>query len=437
MASWKKVLVSGSNIEVAAVTASAVPAIGSTSGNNVLLIDTTGGGFNQITPGQFQASLGQYAYTASADSGTSIVIGAADTLDIAGGAGIETTIVSNSGAEITVDLDYTGSNNFIEIATDLEGTSIATTDTIIYNDATDGNIKKGLVSDLPFSNNSGTVTSVAISGTDGIDVDSGSPITTSGTITLGLSNVPNASLANSSITVTAGSGLTNGGAVSLGSTVTLDVGAGTGITVNANDVALKNAGSLSNNTAPLWDSGNGQFIDSSITEAASVVTIAAGLEVGAPTGTALTGEIYTQNGVVVETGGLQVLAGDSTFAEDVTINGDLTVNGTTTTIDTTNLLVADKFALFASGSDGTTDGGIIVQQGATTGYALGVDGSADRWGLQNNLGPTATSITPDAYMVTAEASTGAPSTAPVYGGSSTGYGNIHVNTSSGEIFIYS
>jgi len=32
----------------------------------------------------------------------------------------------------------------------------------------------------------GTVTSVAISGTDGIEVDSGSPITTSGTITLGV-----------------------------------------------------------------------------------------------------------------------------------------------------------------------------------------------------------------------------------------------------------
>ena len=36
----------------------------------------------------------------------------------------------------------------------------------------------------------GTVTSVAVTGTDGIDVDSGSPITSSGTITLGLSNVP-------------------------------------------------------------------------------------------------------------------------------------------------------------------------------------------------------------------------------------------------------
>ena len=40
----------------------------------------------------------------------------------------------------------------------------------------------------------GTVTSVAISGTDGIDVDSGSPITTSGTITLGLSGIGDAAI---------------------------------------------------------------------------------------------------------------------------------------------------------------------------------------------------------------------------------------------------
>jgi hypothetical protein len=60
---------------------------------------------------------------------------------------------------------------------------------------------------------SGTVTSVAISGTDGIDVDSGSPITASGTITLGLSNIANDKLANSSITI-------NGSAISLGGSVT-------------------------------------------------------------------------------------------------------------------------------------------------------------------------------------------------------------------------
>ena len=163
-----------------------------------------------------------------------------DSVSISAGTGLTGggTIASNR----TISIDYTGTDNFIDSATNLEGTSIATTDTIIYHDATDNNVKKGLVSDLPFTNTSGTVTSVAISGSDGIDVDSGSPITSSGTIALGLSNVPNSSLANSSVTVTAGSGLANGGSVSLGSSVTLNVGAGTGIQVNTNDIALDYAG---------------------------------------------------------------------------------------------------------------------------------------------------------------------------------------------------
>jgi len=163
-----------------------------------------------------------------------------DSVSISAGTGLSGggTIASNR----TLSLDYAGTDNFIDSATNLEGTSISTSDTIIYHDATDNNVKKGLVSDLPFTNTSGTVTSVAISGSDGIDVDSGSPITSSGTIALGLSNVPNSSLANSSVTVTAGNGLANGGSVSLGSSVTLNVGAGTGIQVNANDIALDYAG---------------------------------------------------------------------------------------------------------------------------------------------------------------------------------------------------
>jgi len=57
----------------------------------------------------------------------------------------------------------------------------------------------GWQSETPATPGTGTVTSVAITGTDGIDVDSGSPITSSGTITLGLSSIPNASLANYSV----------------------------------------------------------------------------------------------------------------------------------------------------------------------------------------------------------------------------------------------
>lgn len=413
MASWKKVLVSGSNIEVAAITGSDIPTIGSTSGNNVVMVDTTNGGFNQITPGQFQASLGQYAYTASADSGTSIIIGSADTLDIAGGDAITTSIVASSGAEITVDLN-TGSAHFTS------GVSNEVFDAANFVDS----------SEIDFTVTAGSsVTAALING-----------------------SIANARLANSSITVTAGAGLTDGGSVSLGGSTTLNIGAGTGITVNANDIAV-NYGALAG-TAVEGDTTitvNGTSNEIEITGTAAqalgggpsytiglpdAVEITNNLKVGPATGGAPVGGIITDGKIIVEDSGINV-TGDSQFNDNVTIAGDLTVDGTTTTIDTTNLLVADKFALFASGSDASTDGGIIVQQGATTGYALGVDASVDRWGLQNNLGPAATAITPDAYMVTAEASAGAPSAAPVYGGASTGYGNIHVNTSSGEIFIYS
>ena len=42
------------------------------------------------------------------------------------------------------------------------------------------------LTNLPSGGGSGTVTSVAVTGSDGIEVDSGSPITTSGTIALGV-----------------------------------------------------------------------------------------------------------------------------------------------------------------------------------------------------------------------------------------------------------
>ena len=74
----------------------------------------------------------------------------------------------------------------------------------------------------PTTGGAGSVTSVAIAGTDGIDVDSGSPITGSGTITLGLSSIPNSSLANSSVTV-AGQTVALGASATVGITDLSDV----------------------------------------------------------------------------------------------------------------------------------------------------------------------------------------------------------------------
>lgn len=139
--------------------------------------------------------------------------------------------------------------------------------------------------------------------------------------------------------------------------------------------------------------------------------------------------------------GNQIKASDNTTAitlngANVTVAGDLTVNGTTTTVDTANLIVEDKFALFASGSDTNTDGGIIVQQGASSGYALGVDASANRWALQDNAAHDAISITPDAFMGVIQEGTANPASDPRYGGA-TGYGTIFVDSNTGNIWIYS
>jgi hypothetical protein len=124
----------------------------------------------------------------------------------------------------------------------------------------------------------------------------------------------------------------------------------------------------------------------------------------------------------------------------VVISQDLTVNGTTTFINTQNLYVEDRFVLLASGSATATDGGIVISAAANgNGFGFGYDASADRWALEDAMNPTgsAFSATPTSYIVSAQSSTGAPATDPAYGGSTTGWGNIHVDTNTGEIFIYS
>jgi hypothetical protein len=139
-------------------------------------------------------------------------------------------------------------------------------------------------------------------------------------------------------------------------------------------------------------------------------------------------------------GSTLALTGDQTVSGNVTVEGDLTVNGTTTTLNTQNLFVEDKFVLLASGSVTATDGGIVIAASASgTGYGFGYDASADRWALEDNLHATGSSFsaTPTSYIVSAQSSTSAPAADPAYGGSTTGWGNIHVDTNTGEIFIYS
>ena len=90
---------------------------------------------------------------------------------------------------------------------------------------------------------------------------------------------------------------------------------------------------------------------------------------------------------------------DDITVNDAVVQGDLIVNGTASFANTENLLVADRFVLFASGSTATGDGGIVVQQGTQdVGELFGFEATAARWGVDTAFNASDSSFTPEAYM---------------------------------------
>lgn len=86
-----------------------------------------------------------------------------------------------------------------------------------------------------------------------------------------------------------------------------------------------------------------------------------------------------------------------TISNDAVINGDLTVNGTTTTLNTTNSALQDKFILLNSGSADPDEGGLIVDAGGGAGAALIYDAGDARWGFNASVNATATTANSEAY----------------------------------------
>lgn len=171
-----------------------------------------------------------------------------------------------------------------------------------------------------------------------LSTSSASGLSLSGT-TLSLSAIPNSSLANSSVTYSSGNGLTGGGEVALGGSATFNIGAGTGITVNANDIEISGADSLTSNTLTKWDSG-GELVDSLVSDDGTTVTI----------------------------------------------GGNLTVTGTTTTVNTETINLADNIILLNSNETGapTQDSGIEIERGTSSNVSFLWDESATRWTTGSN-----------------------------------------------------
>ena len=127
-------------------------------------------------------------------------------------------------------------------------------------------------------------------------------------------------------------------------------------------------------------------------------------------------------------------SGTTTIGNNLVVNNDLTVNGDLTTIATTNTLVEDQLMFLGTGSAGTNkDVGIIAQSGSTDkqGSAFYQDTTSQRWSVAKSVNNNATAITPLQFVTTVKTDTVNPDTTS----GSYGAGEMHVNTSTGEIWI--
>ena len=130
-------------------------------------------------------------------------------------------------------------------------------------------------------------------------------------------------IAHSGVTLTADAGLTGGGTIA--ASRTFAVGAGDGITVNANDVAV--------------------------------------------------------NATVVRTAGTQTIAGAKTFSNDAIFSGNITVNGSQTIVNTETLTVDDNIIILNDNEAGTPsqNAGIEVERGTSTNVQLRWKEDGDVW----------------------------------------------------------
>jgi len=118
------------------------------------------------------------------------------------------------------------------------------------------------------------------------------------------------------------------------------------------------------------------------------------------------------------------------------ITGNLTVEGTASFQNQENLQVADRFILMASGSSTAGDGGIVIQQGTQdVGELFGFDANLTRWAVTSSFDASTSTFVPDAFMATIVegAANQSASAAP------TRYqakGNIFVSANA-DIFMYS
>jgi hypothetical protein len=399
MATWKKVVVSGSSAELAALKVdnltSGSVVIGGGSTNNLGVRSINGNGAISATTEVTGVSMtGSFSGSFSGVIQGGTVIGSADT--------------ANTASKITITDTTTGTGPYYPVF--VAGTagaqfSLVDSATFTYNATT---------------NTLTTTASFAISASTANSANSATSAT----------NATSASLAATASRV-ANSLTLGGGFVSVVGTKVYDGSVATTIGLGQGTLISTSSTAINVNTASLVPNqiikmGNNTLSGSNITDTGTQVQIVAG----------------ATSGLSVAAGGVNV-TGNSIFNNNLTVSGDLAVNGTTTFINTTNLFVKDQFLAIASGSTSLVDAGIVAQYNSLgSGSALyleaGTTGVYGRWAVAYDVTGVSTAVTADEYVVTAkinQASAPSMTSAPTWGSGSNGSGNLWV-TNAGDIFIY-
>ena len=473
MATWKKVIVSGSSADLTTLTL-----------DTQLAVAEGGTGATTLTDGGVLLGSGTGAITALGvlTDGQMIVGDGTTDPSIESGATLRTSIgVGTGDSPQFTDLTLTGG--------DITLTGAATDIDVIDNNASalsiDASGKAGILNII--STNSGEGVSMsgllnvvgAISGSSTAEFAS---LTLDTQLAVAEGGTGATSLADKAVLISQDSGTDTVGALALTGNGEIIVGgssgpaveaaadvAGTGLDAAVGDgtlainvaaaqtsiTSLINSGLTKIGTAAAqeyikFDTSNEVNVHINNTEALSVtatgVDVAGILSVGGDVslGTAADVDLLDNSTSALsfdaagKAGILEIVTTNSgegvKMSGNLVVEGDFTVNGDTSHQNATNLLVEDKFILINSGSSATGDGGIVVGSGsAYSGSAFAWDDSANRWGVQydTQLGSSMTTSTPEAYpsLYVLSANTGS-ATYKVKG-------NIRVDDSDESIWIYS
>ena len=415
MATWKKVIVSGSSAALAALTL-----------DTALTVANGGTGLTGSGTDNFLVGNGSTSFTTVGSNGSGTVVRSTNPVGITGMSATGSFTGSFTGTFVgTTDLpDLTSGNGLTGGPYD---GSVVRTFSVLADGTTlavSGTGVKVASAGITATELNTSVAGNGLSGGAGtalaVNVDNSSIEIVTDTLNvkaLGITNamlagsIANAKLTNSSVTL----GSTN---VALGATA-----------ATLNGLTLTNVSATGSFTGSFFGDGSGLTglvstlnIDSDDASPGTVDLLTQTLDIAGGTNITTTRTSQT----------ITVNLDSNISVTDATVTGDLTVYGTASFANTENLLVADRFVLFASGSTTTGDGGIVIQQGTQdVGELYGYDSSVTRWGVTSSFSADGAAFTPDAFMAAVVDIDAGNTDVARYQKN----GNIKVD--SGEIYIYS